>query len=74
MSNVAEETIIATSAENNLAHVFTYNPALQKKLDKLCVERPDEVVMTVECNGSKNYTCPKSWIKVNAPRKKKVSE
>ena len=42
----------------------------QKKMDKLCADHPEEVCMTVECNGSKNYTFPKSWLKITAPRKK----
>lgn len=73
MSKSAMKTIADYNQQENAAHVFTYDPALQKKLDKLCADRPDEIRMTVECNGSKNYEFPKSWFKITAPRKKKVS-
>ena len=73
MSKTAIETIVDYNQQDDTAHVFTYDPALQKKMDKLCADHPEEVCMTVECNGSKNYTFPKSWLKITAPRKKKVT-
>ena len=73
MSKTAMETIVDYNQQDDTAHVFTYDPALQKKMDKLCADHPDEVCMTVECNGSKNYMFPKSWLKITSPRKKKVT-
>lgn len=73
MSKTAMETIVDYNQQDDTAHVFTYDPALQKKMDKLCADHPDEVQLSVECNGSKNYTFPKSWLKITAPRKKKVT-
>ena len=73
MSKTAMETIVDYNQQDDTAHVFTYDPALQKKMDKLCADHPDEVQLSVECNGSKNYTFPKSWLKIPAPRKKKVT-
>lgn len=74
LSGLERETIANYNQQEPNACVFTYDLALQRKLDKLCAERPDEIKMTIECNGSKNYIFPKKWFKITPPRKVNMNE
>ena len=74
LSGLERETIANYNQQESEACVFTYDPVLQRKLDKLCIDRPDEIKMTVECNGSKSYGFPKKWFKITPPRKVNMSE
>lgn len=74
LSALERETIANYNQQETEACVFTYDTVLQRKLDKLCAERPDEIKMTVECNGSKNYVFPKKWFKITPPRKSNMTD
>ena len=66
------ETIIRFSEGDVEASVYTFNPALIRKLDRLAEERPEEVhcMDASSINGVENrdYLVPRSWVKVIAPR------
>lgn len=66
------ETVITFNELDSAATIFTYNPALIRKLDKLTEERSDEVSMfrAESINGIQLREChvPKKWVKVNASR------
>lgn len=66
------ETIITFNELDTMAEIFTYNPALIRKLDKLIEERPDDVILirAESINGIQLREChvPKKWVKVNASR------
>jgi len=70
--NKAErETIITFNETNEPAEIFTYNPALIRRLDALVESREDAECYKSEAIGGvlcKSYRVPKKWIKVNAPR------
>lgn len=66
------ETIICFNELDSTAEVFTYNPALIRKLDALTDARSDEVTCTraesINGVGLRQYIVPKKWVKVNASR------
>lgn len=66
------ETIITFDETKAPAVVYTFNPALIRKLDALAEERADEVsvIRAESINGVelREYQVPKKWIKVNASR------
>lgn len=74
MTRVERETIVAYNQQDEEATVMTHDPSLKRKLDKLCEERPDDIQMTLECKGSKNYIFPKKWIKITPPRKSNLTD
>lgn len=64
-----KETIITFDETGEPASVFTYNRALQRKLDKLCAECPESVRnVSSSRDGSKSYTVPKNFVRVGRPR------
>lgn len=67
-----ETIIIYNEVPNEPATVFTYNPALIRKLDALTEERAEEVQCTraESINGVqlREYTLPKKWVKINPSR------
>lgn len=62
-----QETIINYNREEKTASIFTHDPALIRKCDSLC-EKSEAITVLREGEGWKEYTCPKSWIKVKMPR------
>ncbi len=66
------ETVIRFDETQNPADVYTYNPALIRKLDALTDERPDDVscyrAESINGVGLRCYRIPKKWVKVNASR------
>lgn len=68
MTREEQETIINFNEAEKTASVYTHNAALIRKLDRLCIERPNEVK---RCDGghdiSPEYIVPKKYVKLNAP-------
>lgn len=66
------ETIIIFNEADASARVYTHNPALIRKIDKLAEDRAGEAVCVEaeDINGVQNreYVIPKKWVRVNAPR------
>ena len=66
------ETIIRFNEANPYASVYTFNPALIRKLDKLVEDRASEMtcIDAENINGvqARGYAVPKKWVKVNASR------
>ena len=73
LTNYERETIIRFNEEEREAVVFTYNRTLQRQLDQLTQERPEEITLTRSEQDSaavtaKEYRLPKQWLKVRASR------
>ena len=70
LSRYEKETIINYNETDGPASVYTFNAALQRKLDKLAQTSPNEV-KCVNCSPEKckEYLVPKNWVKVSPPRK-----
>lgn len=65
-----KETVITYNEEEDTADIFTFNKALQRKLEKLTAERPAEVKLLEDYqDGSRSFVIPKKYIKINASRK-----
>ncbi len=65
LSNTERETLICFNEAEPEAEIFTYNPALQKKLLQLCEVRPEKIRLTKKGEqGSMTFSLPKKWIKV----------
>ena len=61
-----KETILLTSEADNVWSIFTYNPALKRKLKKYSDEHPDLCQITaedVEC-GSATFSISKSRVSI----------
>ncbi len=69
LSNAERETIIVYNEAEPEAEIFTYNPALQKKLLQLCEERPEKIRQIKKGDlGSMTFRLPKKWVRVVPPR------
>lgn len=63
-----QETIINYNQAGDTASVYTYNPTLIRKLDRLA-EEYDCVIKESGTGASRSYIIPKKWVKINPPRK-----
>ncbi len=68
LTKYEQETIFNYNQEEKTASCFTHDPALIRKLDRLC-EKDKAITVTREGDGWREYTFPKSWLKVRPPRK-----
>lgn len=68
-----KETIIIYNQADDTASVFTYHTTLQNKLNGLVGKNPD-IKITDQGEEWVRYEVPKSWIKVNPPRKRDMTE
>ena len=66
-SREEQETIILYDQANKTAEIYTYHPALVRKLDKACISHPDLYKFTGEECGARLYTIPKKYISVRVP-------
>ena len=67
LTKYEQETIINYNQEEATCEIWTADKALQRRLDKLCLESS---IITRENRDEyfKRYICPKKWIKVKKPR------
>lgn len=65
------ETIIDFNEQEQTANIYTHNAALQRQLDALADQRPDDCKISRRNSerGATDYTIPKGWIKVRPPRR-----
>lgn len=68
MSRYEMETVITYNDEEETADIFTVNNAMNKNLEKLFLEYPDQVSKI----SNNRFYIPKKWVKIRPP--KKVSE
>lgn len=61
------ETIYNYNQEDPLASCYTMDKALMRRLDALA-EKHKEITIVRESKGAREYTFPKKWIKVRAPK------
>lgn len=70
-SRLEQETIFLFNEEEKTASVYTFNKTLQRKLQTLAAERPEECYLEQPQNaldGAVEYIIPKKWIKIRASR------
>ena len=61
------ETIYNYNQEEPLASCYTMDKALIRRMDALA-EKHKEITIVREGEGAREYTFPKRWIKVRAPK------
>ena len=75
LTRLEQETIILFNNAEAEAEIFTYNLPFKKKLNKLCQDYPN-LYQRITDNGfgGITYKVPKRYVKVNAPRTRKVKK
>ena len=72
LSKYEQETIISFNEDEKIASVYTYNKAMIKKLDNVCLKFPDLFQVDKEDlygkHLSKTYKIPKKYISVRMPK------
>lgn len=69
LSKLERETIITYNEAEAEAEIYTYNRPLQRKLERLALERPEEVkILCADRTGSKTFRLPKKFVSVRAAR------
>lgn len=64
-----QETIINFNEAEPTATIYTHNPALRRKLEQLCEQRPGDAKRSRAFpDGGAEYIVPKRWVKVSASR------
>ncbi len=69
-SKYEQETIINYNQEEKTASCYTFDPALIRRLDKLC-EMSDEIYRIRDCcigDSAIEYVFPKKWVRIRPPR------
>lgn len=67
LTKYEQETIINYNQEEKLASCYTMDPALIRKLDKMC-DLSSEITVSKSTDNCKTYTFPKKWLRVKMPR------
>ena len=76
LSRYEQETILNFNDKEKTASVYTHNRALQRGLQKLVEERPEECKLDGVCRDGQavSFPVPKRWIKVASPRKRQMTD
>lgn len=70
ITKLEKETVINYNDAEQTASVYTFNRALQRKLDKLAQEFPDCVRLARKFpGGAVEYELPKKLVAIRKPRK-----
>ena len=69
LSRYEQETIINFNAGEEMATVYTRDPAVMRKLDALVIEFPEVYRCIGETDIDKTYEMPKSSVTYRKPRK-----
>jgi len=74
MTRIEAETIINYNMEEKFANVFTHDPAVIRRLEKLSAERPECTPGYNQSSRGKSFDVPKTWIKVSPPVKRQLTD
>ena len=67
LTRIEQETIVNANAEEKMAEVYTADPVMIRKLDKMVEKYPDQYKVIKEDDVSKTYQFPKKLIRFGAP-------
>ena len=68
LSRYEQEVVINFNADDEMATVYSANPAWIRKMDKLCKEFPDVFCAKRWTETSKTYEVPKKYVRIGKPR------
>lgn len=69
LTRYEQETIINFNAQDQMAILYTRDPAVMRKVDSLVIEYPDTFKCIGETDIDKTYEMPKSAVTYRKPRK-----
>ena len=69
MTRYEQETIINFNAQDQMATLYTRDPAVMRKVDALVIEFPDTFKCIDETDIDKTYEMPKSAVTYRKPRR-----
>ncbi len=69
LTRYEQETIINFNAQDQMATLYTRDPAIMRKVDALVIEYPDTFKCIGETDIDKTYSMPKSRISYRKPRR-----
>ena len=69
LTRYEQETIINFNAQDQMATLYTRDPAIMRKVDALVTEYPDIFKCIGETDIDKTYSMPKSRISYRKPRR-----
>lgn len=68
LTRYEQEVVINFNADDEMATVYSANPAWIRKMDKLCREFPDVFRIRRWTEVSKTYEMPKKYVRIGRPR------
>lgn len=69
LTRYEQETIINFNAQDQMATLYTRDPAVMRKVDALVIEYPDTFKCIGETDIDKTYSMPKSFVTYRKPRR-----
>ena len=69
LTRYEQETIINFNAQDQIATLYTRDPAVMRKVDALVIEYPDTFKCIGETDIDKTYSMPKSFVTYRKPRR-----
>ncbi|NSJ46831.1 hypothetical protein G5B26_25520 [Enterocloster clostridioformis] len=69
LTRYEQETIINFNAQDQMATLYTRDPAVMRKVDALVIEYPDTFKCIGETDIDKTYEMPKSAVTYRKPRR-----
>lgn len=69
LTRYEQETIINFNAQDQMATLYTRDPAVMRKVDALVIEYPDIFKCIGETDIDKTYEMPKSAVTYRKPRR-----
>ena len=69
LTRYEQETIINFNAQDQMATLYTRDPAVMRKVDALVIEYPNTFKCIGETDIDKTYSMPKSFVTYRKPRR-----
>ena len=69
LTRYEQETIIHFNAQDQMATLYTRDPAIMRKVDALVIDYPDTFKCIGETDIDKTYEMPKSVVTYRKPRR-----
>lgn len=69
LTRYEQETIINFNAQDQMATLYTRNPAIMRKVDALVIEYPDTFKCIGKTDIDKTYEMPKSVVTYRKPKR-----
>lgn len=69
LTRLEQKTVINTNVAEKAAEIYSADPVMIRRMDKLCEKRPDIFTCVREFkDGAKEYRRPKKCVRVSVPK------